>query len=80
MHAIGILHKDIKADNVLIRDQNVVSTNISRNGTIASDLNVCLTDLGFSSHYYHSNTNSVDRSVFNEDTCGTPGYIDPAVL
>ena len=73
MHSIGILHKDIKACNILIKEE-VVKGLERGTGRVVSDVVTCIADLGFAELY-----KLTDRYQ-KQFLCGTPGYIDPAVL
>lgn len=73
MHSIGILHKDIKPCNILIKEE-VVKGLERGTGRVVSDVVTCIADLGFAELY-----KLTDRYQ-KQFLCGTPGYIDPAVL
>lgn len=72
MHSIGILHRDIKADNILIREE-VIQENADTD-FVVSDMVLCIADLGFADEY------TISESFKEDIFCGTPGYIDPAVM
>ena len=87
MHEAGIIHRDLKPGNVLITESKskAVPLKFGRRKAqqpplVAVDLRVCITDFGLSRKRSLEITDDNEDTRSNGDLCGTPGYVDPAVL
>jgi calcium/calmodulin-dependent protein kinase I len=65
MHKKGIIHRDIKLENILVCEQDEVTED--------KQFQVCLADFGFA-------CSDDDAPEVLHMRCGTPNYLDPEVL